>query len=260
LVYRAPGIAHCGRILTSRAELLIRDVGARIAELRRLRGWTQADLAARVGVSDKYLQRVEAGAENLTLRTLVGFADALGVEVPSMFRLPQALPRRRGRPSVGAREPGALDAPVRILAGNVHQTVAPLLTLSARAGAPDIYTDAGVADWVALPGRRSAANLFIVRVLGDSMSPRVESGALAVFRAGPAASRDDALALVALEPDEHGARYVFKRLRFLPTADVDVQPVRLESLNPQGPSWEVYLRDGGDVRVVAEFVERLGPP
>jgi transcriptional regulator with XRE-family HTH domain len=245
---------------TAHVDVLIRDVGARIAELRRLRGWTQAALAARVGVSDKYLQRVEAGLENLTLRTLAGFANTLGVEVPSLFRVAQSVPRRRGRPSALQRDPLGHERPTRPSPATVHQTVAPLLTLQARAGTPDVFSDAGAADWVALPARRADTNLFVARILGDSMAPRIEDGALALFRAGPAAARDGALALVALEPDEEGGRYVLKRLRFLPTEDSTVRPLRLESLNPNGPTWEVELRDGGDVVVVAEFVEVLNAP
>ena len=41
-----------------------------MAELRRERGMTQDVFAQRLQVSTKYIQRLEQGSENLTLRTL----------------------------------------------------------------------------------------------------------------------------------------------------------------------------------------------
>jgi transcriptional regulator with XRE-family HTH domain len=77
---------------------LIQIVGRRIGDLRRAQGFTQAELAGAVDVSVKYLQRVEAGAENLTLRSLAGFAVALGVEVAELFVRPGSRRRKPGRP------------------------------------------------------------------------------------------------------------------------------------------------------------------
>jgi transcriptional regulator with XRE-family HTH domain len=79
---------------------MVRRLGRRVAELRALHGLTQVDLAGRAGVSDRYLQRVERGTENLTVRTLVKLANAFDVpfvalfEVPTMPRVGPGRPRR----------------------------------------------------------------------------------------------------------------------------------------------------------------------
>jgi ribosome-binding protein aMBF1 (putative translation factor) len=50
-----------------KAEKVIVDVGARIAEIRRAHGWTQQDLAHRLRMEPQSVQRIERGT-NLTIR------------------------------------------------------------------------------------------------------------------------------------------------------------------------------------------------
>ena len=75
-----------------------------MAERRRAYGLTQEELAERLDVSTKYLQRLEAGDENLTIRSVVGIANALDVQ-PSYFLQPprNTGPRKPGRPRKSAR-------------------------------------------------------------------------------------------------------------------------------------------------------------
>src|SRR6185312_6046283 len=75
-----------------------KDVGHRIAELRRGRGWTQEDLAERLRLPLKNLQRIERGLQNLTIKSLVRFASALGVKTAELFEAPKSREVRRGRP------------------------------------------------------------------------------------------------------------------------------------------------------------------
>jgi transcriptional regulator with XRE-family HTH domain len=75
-----------------------RLVGRRISQIRRERGWTQEDLAERLGVSVRYLQAVEAGQENLTLDSLTQLAArldlSLGELVDQAFAPARRLPTR----------------------------------------------------------------------------------------------------------------------------------------------------------------------
>ena len=92
-----------------RAELVQQQVGRRIAEIRSDGGWTQLELASSLRVSGKYVQRVESGAENLTIASLAKFADALGVPIRALFdeptigRTKPGRPRKRRRNETGAK-------------------------------------------------------------------------------------------------------------------------------------------------------------
>jgi transcriptional regulator with XRE-family HTH domain len=46
---------------------------------RQARGWSQADLAAQLGVSKSLISRIEQGRANITLATVEQLASALGV-------------------------------------------------------------------------------------------------------------------------------------------------------------------------------------
>ena len=77
---------------------LVEDVGRRVGELRAQAGLTQAELADLAEVSPKYLQRIEAGQENLTLRSLARMANILMVPVTDLFQAPNRAAPGRGRP------------------------------------------------------------------------------------------------------------------------------------------------------------------
>lgn len=66
------------------AELFAR-VGARICTLRKQRQLTQESLAEAAELSPAYLARIEAGAREPTLRTLLSVAEALDVPVTLLF-------------------------------------------------------------------------------------------------------------------------------------------------------------------------------
>lgn len=75
------------------------DVGRRIAELRRGRGWTQGELAHRMGHSESYQAAVEGGRYNLRLDTLTMFAQVLGIHPAELLAPPSSRTKRRiGRP------------------------------------------------------------------------------------------------------------------------------------------------------------------
>jgi transcriptional regulator with XRE-family HTH domain len=78
---------------------VLRDVGRRIAEIRVSRGMTQEQFAEKVlRVSLKYLQRVEGGAENLTILSLAKLANRVRVSVRELFDSPVMEAPGRGRP------------------------------------------------------------------------------------------------------------------------------------------------------------------
>lgn len=56
-----------------------------VAKIRKRRGLTQADLAAKVGVEQPTISRIERGDDGVTLRLLNQIATALDVEIADIF-------------------------------------------------------------------------------------------------------------------------------------------------------------------------------
>ncbi len=76
----------------------VKNVGRRVAELRAKARLTQEQQAERLGFTLKYLQRIESGGENLTIRSLVKVASVFGVPVTELFRNPRTQQAGPGRP------------------------------------------------------------------------------------------------------------------------------------------------------------------
>ncbi len=77
-----------------------RYLAVNVARLRARRGWSQQQAADAAGLDLKHLQKLEYGALNASLRTIVRLAAAFGVHLgklvaPTKARLPK---RPVGRP------------------------------------------------------------------------------------------------------------------------------------------------------------------
>jgi transcriptional regulator with XRE-family HTH domain len=83
---------------SSDLDQLVRDAGRRVAEERVRRGWTQEQFAEEMGFSLKFTQRIEAGRENLTIKSLVSLAEHLGIAVKALFQRPRTRKPGPGRP------------------------------------------------------------------------------------------------------------------------------------------------------------------
>jgi transcriptional regulator with XRE-family HTH domain len=59
--------------------------GKRMKELRNDRGLSQNELAAKSGISSKYLSRIEVGLHFPSIDTLIKLAEALNVELKDFF-------------------------------------------------------------------------------------------------------------------------------------------------------------------------------
>jgi transcriptional regulator with XRE-family HTH domain len=67
-------------------------VAINLRRLRYAKGWTQEDLADRVGLSVRYLGQVERGQASMSITVLGRLADALAVDAT---RLVKGIGRRR---------------------------------------------------------------------------------------------------------------------------------------------------------------------
>src|SRR5215471_47847 len=73
-------------------------VGRMVRELRRLRGWSQEQLAERANSSPKHVGHVERGQVNVGLDGLADLARALSVQISDLFAEPAA--RQTSRPAI----------------------------------------------------------------------------------------------------------------------------------------------------------------
>ena len=64
-----------------------RQIGARIMYFRKLKKYTQEELAFRASISASYLSRIERGVykKGLSVSTLMKIAKALDIEVSAIF-------------------------------------------------------------------------------------------------------------------------------------------------------------------------------
>lgn len=68
------------------------DLGIAAREIRLARGWSQAEVARRMGTRQSKIARIESAQENLTLGTLLRLAQALDatvtLDLEPVFRSP----------------------------------------------------------------------------------------------------------------------------------------------------------------------------
>jgi len=77
---------------------LRQSIAANVRRARQRKGLTQEQLADKAEQDVSYLQRVERGAVNLSLRVLFHLARALEVTPASLLRRAKLAAVRRGRP------------------------------------------------------------------------------------------------------------------------------------------------------------------
>jgi transcriptional regulator with XRE-family HTH domain len=65
-------------------QLLI-GLGGRIRDLRRRRGWTQVEMAEKVGIDRSFLADVERGKRNISILNLALIARGLGVTLSQLL-------------------------------------------------------------------------------------------------------------------------------------------------------------------------------
>lgn len=74
------------------ANPLAKNLGVKIAEIRKQREWTQASLAERVGVDTETISRFERGATIPSLMTLEKIAQCLKIGVAELFSESSTVP------------------------------------------------------------------------------------------------------------------------------------------------------------------------
>jgi transcriptional regulator with XRE-family HTH domain len=248
-VSRSPH-AHGPSELRSRADVLGEAktqqsaLGTRLRDLRNRAELTQERAAEAIGLHVKHLQRLERGTVNVTLATLVSCTLAYGVKLGELFP---------GK--VSAEEPFLRlpEAEVR-----PYKNAVPLYSLRAVAGRFGGFQQVEPLGWVSPRARtRPAPELFVARVIGESMDLRIPAGAYCLFRAPPAPPLDGKIVVAQLRGSsdpEHGGEYTIKSYREIRkgsrVTSAELRPLSKSKKYPPIPVTP-------DVSVVAEFVEVL---
>lgn len=129
-------------------------------------------------------------------------------------------------------------------------------------GLPPEKLDTEDTPWIAFSGKLTPHH-FAIRVRGDSMSPKIPDGSIALCQAGPAlaGSREGKIVLVELDdsPADSG-RFTLKKyhsVKNVSTDDWQHKRIELQSLNKAYPT--IVLEDGqaGDLRVIGVFEKIL---
>lgn len=141
----------------------------------------------------------------------------------------------------------------------------PLTTLQAAAGAfgePQFLDEIESGEWVELSGDSTLKpGMFVAKVVGRSMEPRIPDGSMCLFAAPVSGSRGGRIVLAQLQDakdPETGFRFTVKRYRSekesSPHGEWRHVRVVLEPLNTEFDPIELAVDDEGAVQVVAEFV------
>jgi SOS-response transcriptional repressor LexA len=156
---------------------------------------------------------------------------------------------------------------VRLYRERVDATVRPFVThlprysLSVAAGKFLENQEVSEEGWEEVPSTiRPMPDMFVARIAGRSMEPRIPDGSLCVFRAGVTGSREGRLVLVESLGGGANDRHTVKRYRSvkeqLPDGTWKHETIRLEPLNPEFEAWELTPEEDR-FQIVAEFVQVL---
>jgi SOS-response transcriptional repressor LexA len=142
-----------------------------------------------------------------------------------------------------------------------YVTHLPKYTLAVAAGKFLENEEVAEEGWEEAPaGLRLAEGMFVARIVGRSMEPRIPDGSLCVFRSGVTGSRQGKLVLVEYMGGGTNDRYTVKRYISEKAQRGDGtwshERIRLEPLNPEFEAWDLHPEEDR-FRVVAEFVQVL---
>ena len=208
-----------------------------MAALRTTAGVTQEELAVRLGIATRNLQRLESGTQNLTLQTIERVAHALGVDPGSWFPA-ESRSSSTTFSVVAASNAGKPPIPV------------PLMSLEAAAGFARTGRAVDAIGWTLLSSVDDSRS-FLAAITGRSMEPLIPHGAWCLFRAtdtltagkiGLFQVRDRA------DPDAGGS-YLVKRL-----LQRNRSGVVLQSLNPAFPDMRWDESSKSELQTVAEWI------
>jgi SOS-response transcriptional repressor LexA len=115
--------------------------------------------------------------------------------------------------------------------------------------------------WVRAPARlRLTEGMFVAKVVGRSMEPRIPDGSLCIFRAPVTGSRQGRLVLIEkLDETDFAGRFTVKRYAVHGARDESAERTEKIRLEPINKEFEAFYLEADRFRVIAEFVQVLTP-
>ncbi|MGE5554036.1 MAG: transcriptional repressor LexA [Betaproteobacteria bacterium] len=200
------------------------NVGRLIRELRKRQGWSQEELAHKVGLTRQQIYRIEVGETGTKLSTLKKLAEVLGVPASEFLdaddRLPPLPP---GAIPVGEMIPIPIIGTIR--AGE------PILAVQNIEGYCPVTAD-----------EVAGGEHFFLRVKGDSMiGARIQEGDLVLVRR-QADVDDGDIAVVMVNDEEATIKRVYRENgKWL--------------LKPENPAMRPFVVDKRDVQIIGKVVQ-----
>jgi SOS-response transcriptional repressor LexA len=156
--------------------------------------------------------------------------------------------------------PGFTEAPA---AKEKFTRLVPVYSLEAAAGLWGPESTPEEIGWAEAPGTSIKPGMFIARVRGHSMEPKIKDGSWNLFRPCPAGTREGRIVLVqfnSMGDPENGGRFTVKKYHSAKTISEDAwQHDRIELL-PLNPSYDPIIvapHEGPEMVVVGEWVASI---
>ena len=184
------------------------------------------------------------------------------VAVTTSLRVVAAIPDTEESEERENRDlPGFVEAPV---AKEKFTRLVPVYSLEAAAGLWGPETTPEEIGWAEAAGATIKPGMFIARVRGHSMEPKIKDGSWNLFRPCPQGSREGRIVLVqfnSMGDPESGGRFTVKKYHSAKTVSEDAwqhDHIELLPLNPDYDPITVGPHEGTEMAVVGEFVASIG--
>ena len=236
---------------------LRRNWAQRLRTLRRAAGLSQEALAVALGISLKGYQRFEGGQHNPTLDTIGRIADALAIQPHELLEFPDAEPARESED----RGPVELAGARWRMSRKKHPNRLQIEVFDARvaAGPNPQPMPARLQAWAEPPNGRhpNPEGLFLLRIAGDSMAPRVHDGDWVLLRqpVSPPLLGKTVLVQLPDPADASIARWLLKRIAALEAPEAGGICVHLASTAPDVATIMLRAGDESEAQFVGELVE-----
>lgn len=190
-----PVVTESRKFLPKVDEISSESVGGRIRSFRESRGWSQAKLGERLGVSQAAVQKFENNHSRPSERTLIALGNIAGHPECWFFwhlagldleLFDREMSKQTGRVDIAesGRRGGILDRRGRVLP-MPEQVKIPVLRDAAGAAIPRFLTEKQIETYLGMPAEMCPHphHTACVRISGSSMSPVVDDGFIAAIDA-----------------------------------------------------------------------------